>query len=163
MALTAQERLYRGLVSLFVGGVLVAQAATVPFTAVRNDVIANRLYPIVAYDMYREPHDEGERVDASWTLEAVQANGKAIELTCDMLKMSIWDWKRILRFASQGDQANGIIPLKELVRQRAPGAEEYTELRVSSLPIRVTRNGPETIPSKVLITIPLVHKETGTP
>ena len=46
--------------------------------------------------MYRDPYFEGDRVDATWDIEAVYEGGLIVPLGSETLKMSVWDMHRIL-------------------------------------------------------------------
>jgi len=140
---------------LFVGGVLLAQAATIPFTAARSELIWSRLYPIVEYDMYRDPYFEGDRVDAIWNIEAVYEGGVTMPLGLETLKMSVWDMQLILHATVVQKSDRGRDNLRAVIRARAPQAERIRELRILSLPVRVSRSGPEAIPATVVMTIPM--------
>ena len=88
MDTTARETLYRRLATTFIAVVLFAQAATIPFTAARKgDLLWLRLYPILEYDMYREKHQEGDRVQASYLIEAEFADGQILPITQEMLNL----------------------------------------------------------------------------
>ena len=140
---------------MFVGGVLLVQAATLPFTAVRSSLIWSRLYPIVEYDMYRDPYFEGDRVDATWDIVAVYESGVTMPLGLETLNMSVWDMQRILYLTVIQKSDKGRDSLRTVIRARAPQAERIRELRILSLPVRVSRSGPEAIPATVVMTIPM--------
>ena len=140
---------------MFVGGVLLVQAATIPFTAARSELLWSRLYPIIEYDMYRDPYFEGDRVDATWDIVAVYDSGVTMPLGLETLRMSVWDMHRILYVTVVEKSEQGRENLRSVIRARAPQSERIKELRVLSLPVRVSRSGPETIPATVVMTIPM--------
>jgi len=148
------QRLYRWMVGAFVGLVLAAQALTIPFTAARRgDILWVRAYPILEYDMYRDPYHEGDRVDATWNLEGVYESGLVVQITEQMLGLSVWDLHRILYAVAVSKADYGIKELKSIVTARVPQADSLQSLRVVSLPVRVTRKGPEAVPPQIVATV----------
>jgi hypothetical protein len=153
-AISGRELALRRLVSFFVGMVLFAQAATICFTAATSGKLWLRLYPIVEYDMYRDPHKEGERVDASWNLEASFADGRKMEITRQMLGLEIWDFIGLMQGILNQHLEKQKSQLINLVRTRVPDSANISELHIKSLGLRVSRNGPEKIDAETLLTIP---------
>jgi hypothetical protein len=146
------EKLYRTIVSAFVAVLLFAQAATILVTASRGGYLRDRLFPVLEYPMYAPAHYEGERVTASWLLEGVYRDGLTIDITDDMLKIDIFDWVHTLEGTLAGNP-NTTATLVTLIRERVPNAAQLSELRIKNYPVRVTRNGPEKIPSEVVKTL----------
>lgn len=146
------EKLYRTIVSAFVAVVLFAQAATILVTATRGGYLRDRLFPVLEYPMYAPAHYEGERVTASWLLEGVYRDGLTIDITDDMLKIDIFDWVHTVEGTIAGNP-NTTATLLTLIRERVPNAAQLTELRIKNYPVRVTRNGPQAIPSEVVKTM----------
>ena len=105
--------------------------------------------------MYRDPYFEGDRVDAIWDIEAVYEGGMTMPLGLETLKMSVWDMQRILYVTVVQKSDQGRDNLRSVIRARAPQAERIKELRILSLPVRVSRSGPEAIPATVVMTIPM--------
>jgi hypothetical protein len=153
----AQEKFvarYRTAVSVFIIAVLAAQAATIPVTAMHGAFLRSKLYPILEYPMYAPAHYNGERVTASWLIEGVVPDGKTIGITNDQLHVDIFDFINIVQSALQGNSRE-IDTLRELVRDRVPGADRIQELRIKNYPLKVTRDGPQPLPSEVVMTIPV--------
>ena len=146
------EKLYRTIVSAFVAVVLFAQAATILVTATRGGYLRDRLFPVLEYPMYAPAHYEGERVTASWLLEGVYRDGLTIEITDDMLKIDIFDWVHTLEGTLDGNP-NTTATLVTLIREHVPNAAQLSELRIKNYPVRLTRNGPQKIPSEVVKTL----------
>jgi hypothetical protein len=145
---------YRAAVSVFIIAVLSAQAATIPVTAMRGSFLRSKLYPILEYPMYAPAHYNGERVTASWLIEGVLPDGKTVGITNEQLHVDIFDFITIVQSALQGNpRETGT--LRELVRERVPGAERIQELHIKSYPMQVTRDGPKPLPSELVMTIPL--------
>jgi hypothetical protein len=145
---------YRAGVTIFVAAVLFAQAATLAVTATRGTYLRDRLYPILEYPMYAPAHYEGERVTASWLLEGELANGSTISITSDALRLDIFDFVNIMQAVLHG-KAQALATLRQLVRDRVPGADQIRVVRVKDYPLKVTRNGPEPLPSDVIMTFTL--------
>jgi hypothetical protein len=145
---------YRIAVSVFVTALLAAQAATLSVTALHGSFLRSKLYPILEYPMYAPAHYNGERVTASWLIEGVLADGKTVSITDDQLHVDIFDFINIVQSALRGDPRE-IAALRELVRDRIPGADRIQELRIKNFPLQVTRDGAKPLPSDVVMTIPL--------
>ena len=145
---------YRTAVSVFVIAILAAQAATIPVTAMHGSFLRSKLYPILEYPMYAPAHYDGERVTASWLIEGLLPDGKTVSITNDQLHVDIFDFINIVQSALQGDSRQ-IDTLRELVRDRVPGADRIHALRFKNYPLKVTRSGPQPLPSEVVMTIPL--------
>ena len=47
--------------------------------------------------------------------------------------------------------------LIKMVRERVPNAAQLKELRIKNYPVRLTRNGPQSIPSEVVKTVPMAQ------
>lgn len=146
--------LYRVGVSVFVGAVLAAQAATLPITAMHAGFLRSKLFPIIEYPMYAPAHYEGERVTASWLIEGVLSDGRAINVSKEQLGVDIFDFANIMQPVLQHDPS-ATQSLVAMVRERVPGAERFDELRIKSYPMQVTRDGPKPLPSEVIVTIPI--------
>jgi hypothetical protein len=160
MEMTRWERPYRWLVGLFVGAVLLAQFATIPFTALRlGDILWVRAYPILEYDMYRDPYYKGDRVDATWNLEGVYNSGVVVQITDQTLGLSVWDLHRILYSVVVYKADYGVSQLKNLITSRMPQTDSLESVRIISLPVKVGRDGPEAVPSQVVATISLRDEE----
>jgi hypothetical protein len=144
--------LYRAGVAAFLLLILGAQAATLLVTARHGTFLRNRLYPIIEYPMYAVAHYENERVDASWLLEAVDQDGRTFEISYDQLHVDIFDWVNIMQAVLHGSGTN-LDALRELVRKHIPGAGQFVELRIKSYPLQVTRGGPRSLPSQLLMTV----------
>jgi len=144
--------LYRAGVATFLILILGAQASTLLVTAQHGTFLRNRLYPIIEYPMYAVAHYDGERVTASWLLEAVQPDGRTFEISYDQLHVDIFDWVDIMQAVLHGSTTNRDA-LRELVRKHIPGAEQIRELRIKNYPLQVTRDGPRSLPSEVVMTV----------
>jgi hypothetical protein len=145
---------YRSLVSVFIILVLAAQTATLPVTATRGTYVRSRLYPILEYPMYAVAHFEGERVTASWILEGVLSDSKTIDISYNQLHVDIFDFVNTVQSTLDGN-ANGRATLRKLVRDHIPGAEQIRELRIKNYPMKITRNGPQPLPSELVMSIPM--------
>jgi len=148
------EKVYRTIVSAFVAVVLLAQAATVFVTATRGTYLRDRLFPVLEYPMYAPAHYEGERVIASWLLEGVYGDGLKIDIPKEMLKIDIFDFVHTVEGTINGNP-NTTATLVTLVREHVPNAAQLTEIRIKNYPVRLTRNGPQPMPSEVVKTLPL--------
>jgi hypothetical protein len=120
----------------------------------RGSFLRSKLYPILEYPMYAPAHYNGERVTASWLIDGVLPDGKLVSITGEQLHVDIFDFINIVQSALQGD-AKEIGTLRELVRERVPGADRIQELRIKNYPLKLTRDGPKPLPSEVVMTIPL--------
>src|SRR5579872_3939485 len=148
------EKVYRTIVSAFVAVVLLAQAATVFVTATRGTYLRDRLFPVLEYPMYAPAHYEGERVIASWLLEGVYGDDLKIDIPKEMLKIDIFDFVHTVEGTINGNP-NTTATLVTLVREHVPNAAQLTEIRIKNYPVRLTRNGPQPMPSEVVKTLPL--------
>jgi hypothetical protein len=148
------EKLYRTIVSAFVGLVLFAQASTVLVTATRGTYLRERLFPVLEYPMYAYAHYDGDRVVASWLLEGVYPAGETISISKEMLRVDIFDWVNIVQGAMAG-YASSTATLMTLIREHVPNAAQLAELRIKNYPVRITRNGPAAMPSEVVKTLPV--------
>src|SRR5579863_1876177 len=160
LALDRQERHYRAWVSLLVLCLLGMQAATYAVTLVRPGWLRARLYPIIEYPMYAQAHYENERVTGRWLVRGLLANGSEIDITAQSLRISPWDFVLLTDPIGVGPQdAPAAIGARDrliaIVREREPRAAEITALRIDNYPMRVTRNGPETVPSEAVVTVPM--------
>lgn len=145
---------YRAGVSLFVATVLGAQAATLFVTVQHGSFLRGKMFPILEYPMYAPAHYEGERVTASWLLEGVLADGKTVVIPREELQVDIFDFVNIVQSTLQHNRAaTGV--LLGLVREHVPGAELIRELRIKNYPVQLTRTGPRTMPSEIVMTVPL--------
>jgi hypothetical protein len=151
---TRAETAYRFGVSVFVAAVLGAQAATLWVTAQHAGYLRGKLFPILEYPMYAPAHYEGERVTASWLLEAVLSDGRSLAIPREQLQVDIFDFVRIVQSALQHDRA-ATATLLGLVRERVPGADRIREVRIKNYPVQLTRDGPKPLASEVVMTIPL--------
>jgi len=151
---STRDRLYRTGVSIFVIGMLAAQASTLLVTATAKSVLRSKLYPFIEYPMYGIAHYEGERVTATWHLEGVYNDGHTIDISQEMLNLSIWDYNRIIQ-ATMASQKGAADAFREVMRERVPGSAELQQVRIKSYAIKVTRHGPEEIPSEVPMTVPM--------
>jgi hypothetical protein len=145
--------LYRTGISVFVGALLAAQAATLPVTAMHASFLRSRLFPILEYPMYAPAHYAGERVTASWLLEGVLDDGKTISISKEQLGVDIFDFANIIQPVLKHDPA-ATQTLFEALRDHVPGADRIRELRIKSYPMQVTRDGPKVLPSEVVMTLP---------
>jgi hypothetical protein len=150
---------HRFAVSIFIVAVLAAQAATLIVTATRGTYLRSRAYPILEYPMYAPAHFEGERVSASWLLEGVLGDGKTIDISADQLHVDVFDFVNIVQSALSGS-ANGRNTLRELVLGHVPGADQLKEIRIKNYPMKVTRDGPQPLPSEVVMIIPLQSSQS---
>jgi hypothetical protein len=160
LSTSRHERLYRGLASTFIIVILGAQAATLGVTLVKPGWLYNRLYPIIDYPMYALAHYDGERVTGRWLLRGVLENGGEIDITEQSLHLSVWDFVGLTEPIVSGapnapETHRAIQELVAVVRAREPRAAEFKTLRIDSYPMRVTRHGPETIPSETVLSIPM--------
>lgn len=154
MPVVNSTRWYRFVVSVFIVAVLVAQAATLIVTATRGTYLRSNAYPILEYPMYAPAHYEGERVSASWLLEGVSGDGKTIAISSEQLHVDVFDFVNIVQLALSGS-ASGRSTLRELVLGHVPGADQLKEIRIKNYPMKVTRAGPQPLPSEVVMTIQL--------
>jgi hypothetical protein len=145
---------HRTAVSVFVAAVLCAQAATIPVTAMRGTFLRSKLYPILEYPMYAAAHYDGERVTASWLLEGVLPDGGTVSISNDQLHVDVFEFINIVQSTLRGNPG-GIGTLRELIRNRVPGADRLRELRIKNYPVKVTRDGPKPLPSEVVMTLAL--------
>jgi hypothetical protein len=147
-----RETLYRTGISIFVTGLLAAQASTLLITARASTVLRSKLYPFIEYPMYGIAHYEGERVTATWVLEGVYASGRTIEITREMLDLSIWDYNRVVQGALAG-YPGAVDGFRELIRERVPAGSDLQQVRINSYAIKVTRHGPQDEPSKLAMSV----------
>ncbi|HSY04839.1 MAG TPA: hypothetical protein VK803_02765 [Steroidobacteraceae bacterium] len=145
---------YRTGVTIFVAAMLLAQAATLPVTATHSTFLRDRAYPILEYPMYAPAHYEGERVTASWLLEGVLADGRTISISTEQLHVDIFEFVNIVQAGLHGN-ATALGTLRELIRAHVPAAEQIRQLRIKNYPIKVTRDGPQSLPAEVVMTIAL--------
>ena len=143
---------YRTGVTIFIATMLLAQAATLPVTATRSTFLRNRAYPILEYPMYASAHYEGERVNASWLIEGALVNGGTISISNEQLHVDIFEFVNIVQAVLHGSTAASGT-LRELIRDHVPAADQIRELRIMNLPIKITRGGPQPLPSEVVMTI----------
>jgi hypothetical protein len=104
--------------------------------------------------MYAPAHYEGERVIASWLLEGVYRDGMTIDISKEMLRIDIFDWVHTIEGTLAGNP-NTTATLMTLIRERVPNPSQLTELRIKNYPVRLTRHGPQAIPSEVVKTLPM--------
>jgi hypothetical protein len=153
METSGRAALYRFGVSAFVGLALLAQAATIPITAMHASFLRSKMFPILEYPMYAVAHYENERVTASWLIEGVLDDGKIINISKEQLGVDIFDFANIispvLRHEPNADRA-----LMDMVKTRVPGGDRMQEVRIKSYPMQITRDGPKPMPSEVVMTIP---------
>lgn len=146
------ERGYRVAVSIFVFAILAAQAATLPVTASGRTIIRSKLFPILEYPMYAIAHYEGDRVTGTWILEGVYPDGRTLNITQENLRLSTWDFIRVVQHAVRklpGSQDR----LVGLIRSRLPDGRIIREVRIKNYPIKVTRHGPQPMPSEVVMKV----------
>jgi hypothetical protein len=154
------ERNYRALVSAFIVLTLGAQIATFGVTLVRPGWLRDKLYPIIEYPMYAQAHYDGERITGRWLLRGMLANGDQIDITEQSLRVSIWDFILLTDPIAVGapnapQTVTAIQRLITIIRAREPRASEIKALRIESYPMKVTRHGPEKMPSETVMTIPM--------
>jgi hypothetical protein len=157
---TRLDRDYRALVSTFILLTLGAQTATFGVTLVSPGWLTSKLYPIIEYPMYAQAHYDGERVTGRWLLRGVLANGELIDITEQSLRVSLWDFILLtdpvaVGLPNEPKTLGAIRKLIAVVKAREPRASEIKLLRIDSYPMKVTRHGPEKIPSETVATIPM--------
>jgi hypothetical protein len=136
-----------------IAGLLTAQAMTLGVTASgKRSLLRNKLYPIIEYPMYAPAHYEGERVTATWELQALLSSGETMPISREALELTIWDYNRIVQAFLRGDP-RATENFEEVIRTRAPRASEIREVRIISYGVQLGRNGPIKIPSQVVRTI----------
>ena len=133
---------------------LAAQASTLLVTAASSSVLRSKLYPFIEYPMYGIAHYEGERVTATWLLEGVYNDGRAVSITREMLGLSIWDYNRVIQSA-MADHRGAVDAFREIIRERVPAANDIQAVRINSYAIKVTHDGPAHEPSEFAMTVPM--------
>jgi len=152
MAVTTQSRLraYEIFVSLFIAGVLLLQAATLVDRYTGAGLGGRKLWPILSYLMYDDPHYEGETIQAYYPLEGTLRDGTVVQINKEDLGLSFWNYLHL------GDElAKSRESAVNLVLRLYKKSDQLAELRVTTLPLMITRTGAAYKAPQVVRTIPL--------
>jgi len=152
MAVTTQSRLraYEIFISLFIAGVLLLQAATLVDRYTGASLGGRKLWPIISYLMYDDPHYEGETIQAYYPLEATLRDGSVVQINKEDLGLSFWNYLHL------GDElAKNHDAAVNMVLRLYKKPDQLAELRVKTLPLMITRDGAAYKAPQVVRTIPL--------
>jgi hypothetical protein len=151
MAVVIQQRfrLYEIFISVFVAVLLLAQAATLGDRYFGTKFGGRKYWPIISYLMYDDPHFEGETIKAYYPLEGVLIDGQVVAIGQDDLGLDFWNYMHLGEALSQ----NKPEALKLLLHLYKKG--HLTEVRVKTLPVMVTRQGPAYKASEIVRSLPI--------
>jgi hypothetical protein len=152
MAVTTQSRLraYEVFVSLFIAGVLFLQAATLTDHYTGASLGGRKLWPILSYLMYDDPHYEGETIQAYYPLEGTLRDGTVVEINKEDLGLSFWNYLHLGDDLAK-NRASAVNMLLRLYKK----SSQLTEVRVKTLPLMITRTGQAYKAPRLVRTIPL--------
>lgn len=151
------SRLYRIVVSAFVGFVLIFQAL-IAFGPIVGVNLGVKFWPLVNYAMYSRSFQEGDFIDYYRLLEGVDESGEVVPIPMESLGLHLWHYRDLVRDLERGRRDAFIVVLDSL-----PDSTELREIRVKSFPVAVTRSGPVEQGSILLATIPVPKIERDVP
>lgn len=144
-----KSRLYQWMVSLFVGGVLVAQTATLVPNAMGRE-IGGRFWPILTYDMYATANRDGEIVHVYPLLDGVTIDGGVVRITKEDLGLPIWQYMDHA-WALRSNDKRAIEDFRRFYK-----GIPLREVHVKNFPYKVTRKGFEEVESEIMARISLL-------
>ncbi|HNP35096.1 MAG TPA: hypothetical protein PKK10_04530 [Woeseiaceae bacterium] len=147
-----KTNIYQGIISLFVGSVLLLQAI-ISIAPVFGGTSGSRYWPILGYAMYSRSYSEGDFVDIYRLLEGVAEDGTIIPIPKESLGLHLWHYRNLVRDLQQGRKG----AFEHLFSKLPPGTD-IVEIRVKSFPVAVTRDGPVEKDSVVLATFPVPNR-----
>ena len=143
-------RAYEIIVSLFIAGVLLLQAATMGDRYFDTRLGGRRLWPILSYFMYDDAHYEGETIRAYYPLEGTLRDGTVVQIVKEDLGLSFWNYMHLGNRLAQNPPADVTILLKLYQK-----SDQLVEVRVKTLPLMITRTGQAYKAPVVVRTIPV--------
>lgn len=139
-----RDHIRRWAVSLLVGGILLAQAITLPLKLSGNSP-HTWYWPIIDYPMYEFSHQAGEYVISQRTLEVEHLDGSTDRLTSEDLGLGFWNFL----YMTGRLQRNNPEGVKQLLEVYDRGSEVKL-VRVYSPPIILTKQGAKKVQPKLL-------------
>jgi hypothetical protein len=139
-----RDRTLRWGVSLLVGAILLAQAATLPLKVSGNSP-HTWYWPIIDYPMYEVPHQAGEYVISHRTLEVEHRDGSTRQISGQDIGLSFWDFLYLTGRLHRGEE-----PSVKLLIDLYDRGSELVKVRVFTPPIILTKQGAQTGESKML-------------
>ena len=141
------KKTYRILVSSFVAFVLTFQAV-ISLGPIVGVEIGTLYWPLLNYAMYSRSYKEGDVIDYYRLLEGITEDGRTIPISMESLGLHLYHYRILI-----GDLERGRTDAFEYVHSSLPEDIRLTELRVRSLPVAVTREGPVEQEPMLLATI----------
>jgi hypothetical protein len=143
------KNIYTSIVSLFVAFVLVFQLV-ISIGPIFGVKIGTLYWPLVNYAMYSNAYHEGDTVNIYRLLEATTESGTVVDIPMDELGVNLWHYRILGR-----DLEDGLQEPLDFILQKMSFDSPLSEIRITSFPIAVTRDGPERRESEVLVRIPV--------
>jgi hypothetical protein len=143
------QRIYELVITCFLCTTLLFQIVMV-LRAATGHAGGARYWPILNYGMYDDPHHEGETINAYYLLEGTRTDGTTVQISASDLGFDFWNFLHLGQDLEQGRPDAVTMLLKNYKDGR-----QLTEIRVMSLPWKLTRTGAVNTPSTVLRRIPI--------
>jgi hypothetical protein len=143
------QRIYELAITCFLCATLSFQIAMV-IGASTGRAGGPRFWPILNYGMYDDPHHEGETINAYYLLEGTRNDGTTVAISARDLGFDFWNYLHLGQDLKLGRPD----AVTMLLRNYKEGGQ-LTEIRVMSLPWKLTRTGAVHTPSTVLRRIPI--------